>query len=885
MSAINTWPGWECVREIGNGSFGKVYEIQREDRGKTYKAALKVITIPFSQSEIREAYSEGMNEQNVTEYFQEIVENITEEFALMSEFKGQSNIVSYEDHKVIKHEDGIGWDIIIRMEMLTSLSEWSGEHSLNEADVIAMGRDICHALELCWQKRIIHRDIKPENIFVNEYGDYKLGDFGIARTTEKTRANLSQKGTYMYMAPEVYRGQEYGRTADIYSLGIVLYRYLNENRMPFVPVEGTIRYNDREVAFKRRICGEQIPPPANGSQALKEAILKAVSYAPEERYQSASEFRQALERCVKEIEDDSERAGHLFRKKNTEGEELKLQEEMKLQEGLKPQEGPKLQERLKPQEELKAQEKLKPQGGKKNKMLIISVAGIVGFVLLVCVMLAIIKGMEDVISSKTRDTARKKTETDSVKDKADKEDETLDAEIVSNDSRQADKKYKIKIFKASDMSQLYEGEFVDSVYLGRSNENDIMLDDNSVSRRHCRITNKNGRFFIEDLKSTNGTLVNGKKIDGEMEIFPDATTSIGMGGEELIVLFETVKTALETAGKDDASNTDSDMQLYQLDDIGLAVKIPSEYKVVTRAMDTEPDWMIADGMTLEDVSEAFQGNDLYFMAWDKDHDWEIGINYTPENNLNIGSLNESEMEELSGWVVKGYGGTLIDSDVYQSEWAKYMKIYFSKEIGGYKVYILQYCTSNDKGEYAIFLYSKSDELTSSEKDVLQIIIDNTFFIDKSDTGDKAYYKHEVTGTSFPIPDGWHETKGNMGIKLLPDDSDYNSIEYFYEDLCGENEESLRKYIDSSHLSKEKMAELFGISIEEISEVTFGDEVYYSLDIVKASESMGFISRSFIKVHNGYVQGFLFAGEKDSTYYQEFENLMNYVKYPDISNTE
>lgn len=376
MDTINTWPGWEHVRELGAGSFGKVHEIRREDHGKTYRAALKVITIPSSQSEIREAYNEGMSEQNVTEYFQEFVENITEEFALMSEFKGQSNIVSYEDHKVIKHEDGIGWDILIRMEMLTPLSDWGSRHPLNEADVIAMGRDICHALELCWQKRIIHRDIKPENIFVSEYGDYKLGDFGIARTSEKTRANLSQKGTYTYIAPEVYRGQEYGRTADIYSLGMVLYRYLNENRVPFMPLDGTIRYNDREEAFKRRICGEQIPPPKMGSQALKEVVLKALAYAPEERYQSAGAFRKALEGCVKEIGDISDGTMRLFPnpKNYTEEEDPSGRKTQIIR-----------QER---QEETRPQEEPEQQGGKKNKMLIISAAGIVGLVLLVCVIIS-----------------------------------------------------------------------------------------------------------------------------------------------------------------------------------------------------------------------------------------------------------------------------------------------------------------------------------------------------------------------------------------------------------------------------------------------------------------------------------------------------------------
>ncbi len=311
MSDKNTWPGWQCVRQLGAGSFGKVYEIKREEFGKTYTAALKVITIPSNPAEVQSAFSEGMDEQSVTSYFHDIVENIVNEFALMSDLKGHTNIVSYEDHMVIQHEGEIGWDILIRMELLTPLPRWSESHLMKEEDVLRMGCDICNALELCQRKNIIHRDIKPENIFVNEYGNYKLGDFGIARTVEKTISSLSQKGTYTYIAPEVYHGQPYGVRADIYSLGIVLYRYLNENRTPFLPM-GAIRYSDRESAFEKRMSGVPVPPPTGGSQRTKEVVLQAVSYTPEERFLSAAAFHKALLECTSKTEDAEERTLLLF---------------------------------------------------------------------------------------------------------------------------------------------------------------------------------------------------------------------------------------------------------------------------------------------------------------------------------------------------------------------------------------------------------------------------------------------------------------------------------------------------------------------------------------------------------------------------------------------
>ena len=287
---------WSIVREIGEGSFGKVFEIERRDFGYTYKAALKAITIPQSRSEIERIADDGMGPESVTAYFRGFVQELVEEFRIMSKLKGESNIVSYEDHRVIEHTNEIGWDVFIRMELLTPLTKYAKEHGISRADVIRLGIDICSALELCRKNNIIHRDIKPENIFVSENGKFKLGDFGIAKTVEKTTGGLSKKGTYTYMAPEVYTGKAYGPGVDIYSLGIVLYRFMNNNRTPFLPPYPTpIKYADRESAMNRRMDGETIPAPANADEALSRVILKACAYKPEERYLTPTDMRRDLE--------------------------------------------------------------------------------------------------------------------------------------------------------------------------------------------------------------------------------------------------------------------------------------------------------------------------------------------------------------------------------------------------------------------------------------------------------------------------------------------------------------------------------------------------------------------------------------------------------------
>ena len=293
---------WIITREIGQGATDHVYEIKKNGYGEEIRSALKVIRIPKSPSDIKAVMSEGMTQEDVTDYFKGFVDEILHEIGIMVSLKDHPNIVTYEDHCVITHGDEIGWDILIKMELLTPLQEWQMEHPMNETEVVRLGCEISSALAYAADHHLIHRDVKPENIFVDSMGRFKLGDFGIARTIEKTTGGFSKKGTESYMAPEVYHGKQYNTQVDIYSLGIVLYRFLNYNRLPFYPpINEKITYSDRETALMKRVQGLAIPEPINGSAELKTVVLKACEYLPEKRYASISELHNELQKQNRQV--------------------------------------------------------------------------------------------------------------------------------------------------------------------------------------------------------------------------------------------------------------------------------------------------------------------------------------------------------------------------------------------------------------------------------------------------------------------------------------------------------------------------------------------------------------------------------------------------------
>ena len=287
------WPGWETVKLIGRGSFGAVYEIQRDVFGDIEKAALKVISIPQNASDIDEMYSDGYDDESITSTFQNHLKSIVAEYSLMKKMSDCTHIVHCDDIRYVQHEDGFGWDTFIKMELLTPLNK-ALPAEISEEMVVKVAKELCEALIVCKEHNVVHRDIKPQNVFMSRSGVYKLGDFGIAKTVEKTMGG-TKIGTYKFMAPEVYNNQPYGQAADVYSLGLVLYWLLNERRMPFMPLPPEkLSAGMEEKARARRFSGEPLPAPAHGSDELKRIVLKACAFDPKDRYQSAQEMREDL---------------------------------------------------------------------------------------------------------------------------------------------------------------------------------------------------------------------------------------------------------------------------------------------------------------------------------------------------------------------------------------------------------------------------------------------------------------------------------------------------------------------------------------------------------------------------------------------------------------
>lgn len=295
-------PQWVIDKQLGRGSYGAVYQVSRHDAGEAILSAMKWIPLPGDEQEVRVMKEKGLSLEQIRAYYDRVKSDFVGEIQLLYKLRGNSHVVSIEDYRIEPRsgEDAVGYDIYILMELLTPLPKWLDHHpNCTFSDILRLGKDLCDALADCAKLSVLHRDIKPDNIFVTADGRFKLGDFGIARRLERDDINASQRvGNLGTMSPEVFHSQNYDQRADLYSLGLVLYRLTNEKREPFTPpYPEAVTPDVAAQANRRRLAGEALPRPVNlpGSlDRLWDVIQIACAYNPENRYQSAGEMRQAL---------------------------------------------------------------------------------------------------------------------------------------------------------------------------------------------------------------------------------------------------------------------------------------------------------------------------------------------------------------------------------------------------------------------------------------------------------------------------------------------------------------------------------------------------------------------------------------------------------------
>ena len=217
---------------------------------------------------------------------------------LFDRFKREAAIGQKLNHPKVMHvfDDEKRSRIYMVMEWCEGrlLRQILDEGRISQERAIHIAGSVLEALEYIHANGVAHRDLKPENIMVDDEGNLKLIDFGIAGDTAARRltyANFTATlGTPNYISPEQVKGKRGDGRSDLYSVGVILYEMLT-GKLPFsgpTPM----------AAMNERLLNHPVPPRVadpSVSPQLQEVIYRALERDPRNRYPSAHEFRHDLD--------------------------------------------------------------------------------------------------------------------------------------------------------------------------------------------------------------------------------------------------------------------------------------------------------------------------------------------------------------------------------------------------------------------------------------------------------------------------------------------------------------------------------------------------------------------------------------------------------------
>ena len=268
---------WEILEEIGHGGMGQVYLARRADDEFQKKVAIKLVRSGMASAEVLQRFR---NERQISAAL---------EHPGIARLIDGGTTERGEPYFVMEYVPGV------------PLLEYCRSRRLSVPDRLRLFREICAAVQYAHQHLVVHRDLKPGNVLVSPEGVPTLLDFGIAKLVgvgdgapaREDTATLLRILTPEYASPEQIRGRTVTTASDVYSLGVVLYELLTDQK-PY-----RIETGDPEELL-RVVCESDPDRPSTRAAGLgadlDAIVLRAMRKEPSSRYASAEHLSEDIRR-------------------------------------------------------------------------------------------------------------------------------------------------------------------------------------------------------------------------------------------------------------------------------------------------------------------------------------------------------------------------------------------------------------------------------------------------------------------------------------------------------------------------------------------------------------------------------------------------------------
>lgn len=258
---------FRLVREVGHGGLGHVW-LAEDTHLEGERVACKILKAALAQ-----------DSRAITDLKREV---------LLTRRLHHDNIVSVHTFWETPGQRFVTMDYIEGVDLAAAL--YARERPFALGEVVAWGRQLANALDYAHSRGVLHRDVKSANILLDNTGQVRLTDFGIARAANEVSHRRGEEqpcGTIVYMSPEHLMGERPGPKGDQYSLAVTLYELLSGGP-PF-----------RKGPLLTQI--QLKPPPAIPflSRAVNHALRRALAKRPEARYADCGNFVRSLERAAR----------------------------------------------------------------------------------------------------------------------------------------------------------------------------------------------------------------------------------------------------------------------------------------------------------------------------------------------------------------------------------------------------------------------------------------------------------------------------------------------------------------------------------------------------------------------------------------------------------